>query len=326
MIKWGMAKTVSLPHRFSETIKPIPPYDFALTVHKPAGWPLFSRDEVWENGTLWTALPLNGELAGVKLKSQGTMRAPKISTEVFLAEAPKPAQKARMIELLTAKLGAADDLRPFYTLAEKDPVLKFATRDLYGLHNTGFSTLFGAATLAISLQMAPIKRSNEMQDCLIKRYGEAAEFDGKRIAVWPSAVKIARADVATLFKDCKLGYRAKFLVAAAKMITQGFPTLEELKEMSPEDAKEKIMDLPGMGDYSADIVNPHGGFSIDVWSADIFGVLFFGEGTDTSRNAIEKIKAEGLKRWGKWARLAFVYVVHDLPALSERLGVKLRLS
>ena len=106
----------------------------------------------------------------------------------------------------------------------------------------------------------------------------------------------------------------------------GFPTLEKLKKMTPEDAKKKILELPGIGDYSSDIINPHGGFSIDVWSADIFGKLFFGRDAETGRNAIEKIKAEGLRRWGKWARTAFVYVVHDIPRLSKRVGMELRLS
>ena len=35
------------------------------------------------------------------------------------------------------------------------------------------------ALLAILLQMAPLKRSNEMMDCLVTQFGDAAEFDGK---------------------------------------------------------------------------------------------------------------------------------------------------
>jgi hypothetical protein len=63
-----------------------------------------------------------------------------------------------------------------------------------------------------------------------------------------------------------------------------------------------------------------------VWSADIFGKLFFGKDAEINRNAIDRIKAEGMRRWGKWARTAFVYVVHDIPKLSKRVGMELRLS
>jgi DNA-3-methyladenine glycosylase II len=313
-----------LTHAFSFTIHPIPPYSFELSVHKPGGWPLFSRDEDWADNTIWTALHIGDTLVGVKLYSTGTVIKPEIQAQVFLAKAPTKAEKEHIESVLIAKLGADTDLKEFYALAAKDPILRDVVKDLYGLHNTGFSTVFGAATLAITLQMAPIARSNQMQECLVQKFGELAEFDGHKVRVWPKPHAIARAAVEVLFKDCKLGYRAKFLIKTAQVIEKCFPTLEELQQMTAEDAKKKIMELPGIGDYSSDIVSPHGGFSIDVWSADIFGKLFFGTKAEVGRKAIDRIKAEGLRRWGKWARTAFVYVVHDIPRISKRVGMPLR--
>ncbi|MFA5354742.1 MAG: hypothetical protein WC291_10975 [Thermodesulfovibrionales bacterium] len=84
------------------------------------------------------------------------------------------------------------------------------------------------------------------------------------------------------------------------------------------------MDLPGIGDYSSDIINPHGGFPIDTWFADIFRKLFFGEEPVEGRAAIERIKAEGIRRWDGYAWMAFRYVVHDLEKLSEKFGTSLR--
>jgi len=86
------------------------------------------------------------------------------------------------------------------------------------------------------------------------------------------------------------------------------------------------MELPGIGDYSADIINPHGGFPIDVWSADVFGKLFYGNEPVDGRGSIVRIKREGVKRWGQWAWMAFLYVVQDLENLSRRLGTQLRLE
>jgi 3-methyladenine DNA glycosylase/8-oxoguanine DNA glycosylase len=105
----------------------------------------------------------------------------------------------------------------------------------------------------------------------------------------------------------------------AEQIQGGFPIIEDLKKLTTEIAKEKIMEMPGIGDYSADLMNPHGGFSIDAWSADIFGKLFFGKDAETNRSTIEKTKNEGINRWGKWARTAFVYVVHD-SGIVEKNG------
>jgi len=315
-----------LTHHFSFIIHPIPPYNFEITARKPSGWPLFTRSEIWRGGTFWTALHIGNELVGVKLRSSGTIKSPQINAEVFLKELPDKSQRVSIQNILTSKLGADNDLSGFYTLAEKDPILKDTVKDLYGLHNTDFSTLFASATLSISLQMAPIARSNQMQECLIERYGEVTEFDGKYVRVWPTAKLISKTNVEEIYKDCKWGYRAKFLVKTAELIQIGFPTIEDLKQLTPEAAKQKIMELPGIGDYSADLMNPHGGFSIDAWSVDIFGKLFFGKDAETNRSTIEKIKTEGIIRWGKWARTAFVYVVHDIPRLSKRMGIELRIS
>ena len=54
------------------------------------------------------------------------------------------------------------------------------------MHSTSSGdTVFPDAVLAILLQMAPLKRSNEMMDCVITKYGEKAEFDGKTTYVSP---------------------------------------------------------------------------------------------------------------------------------------------
>ena len=128
-------------------------------------------------------------------------------------------------------------------------------------------------------------------------------------------------------KACKIGYRAKRIVKLAeKLVKEDFPTLQELEKLSSEEAKKKLMELPGIGDYSADIINPHGGFPIDVWSAEVFGKLFFGKEPVNNRQAVEEVKNEGIQRWGKWSWMAFFYIVQDLENLSKRLSVKLRLA
>jgi DNA-3-methyladenine glycosylase II len=315
-----------LTRHFSFNIHPIPPYNFELTVRKPAGWPLFSRDEVWKDKVLWTALHMGNELVGVKLRSSGTNYKPKINAVVFLKDFQEKSLQTKIQNIIISKLDADTDLSDFYLLAEKDPILKDTVKDLLGLHNTDFSTLFASATLAISLQMAPLARSNQMQECLMERCGEVAEFDSKKVRTWPTARLISKTNVEEIYNDCKWGYRAKFLVKTAQVINRGFPSIEDLKQLTPDAAKKKIMELPGIGDYSADLMNPHGGFSIDAWSVEIFGKLFFGKNAETNRSTIEKIKTEGIKRWGKWARTAFVYIVHDIPNVSKRIGIELRLS
>jgi 3-methyladenine DNA glycosylase/8-oxoguanine DNA glycosylase len=318
-----MAKLI---RRFGFTLQPLPPYNFELTMHKPAGWPLFSPLEVFEKGILWTALHLNGMLVGLKLSSKGSTKQPLLRIEVFLKNAPTREQRDTIKHTLFSKLSVYEDLGKFYRMARKDPILKHTVKDLYGMHDTDSPTLFAEATLAILLQMAPLKRSEEMMECVIRNFGEAAVFDGRRIPIWPVPEKVAGLSTDEL-NTCRLGYRAKHMQKLALVLKQqDFPSIGELKRLSPEEAKKRLLELPGIGDYSSDIINPHGGFPIDVWSADIFGKLFYGNESENSRAEIGRIKAEGIRRWGKYAWMAFVYIVHDLKRLSRKLGLNLRLQ
>ncbi|HMK50090.1 MAG TPA: hypothetical protein VK435_08555 [Thermodesulfovibrionales bacterium] len=46
---------------------------------------------------------------------------------------------------------------------------------------------------------------------------------------------------------------------------------------------------------------------------------------ESGRSVIADVKAAGLKRWGEHSWMAFLYVVHNLERLSNKLGLDLRL-
>ncbi len=307
-------------------ITPVPPFDFKLTVRKPAGWDFLTSKEVFEGRTMWTGMRFRGRPVGLKIESRGTVKHPRVLVGAYADGGISDRDADELKKTLAVCLGAEQDLRDFYDFASNDEILKHAVRDLYGMHDTQGASLFSSVSLSICLQMARLKRSMEMTNEIDKKYGETIEFDGKRIVLQPSAERIAGLDPKAFAKECKLGYRAKYIVGAAKMIEKGFPDIQEIMKMPAEEAKEKLTELPGVGDYAADIINPHGGFPIDAWSVDVFGLLFFGQQPKERREAIESVKQEGIRRWGKWSWMAFFYVAQDLENLSKRLGLRLRLE
>jgi 3-methyladenine DNA glycosylase/8-oxoguanine DNA glycosylase len=313
-----------LRNEFQFTILPIPPFNFQLTVKKPAGWSLFNAGEILEDETFWTATRLNGMLAGIKMVSTGSIDEPRIQVSVFTEKPVSPLDSTEISNHIKKMIGAEQDLREFYSISRKDRILKHTIEDLYGMHDTQTSYLYNSVVLSICLQMARLERSLAMMESVTNHYGDEVVFDGKTIKVEPSAERIATLDEALFAKECRLGYRAKYIIKSAQVFVEGFPTSEEILSMSPTEAKRKIMELPGVGDYAADIINPHGGFPIDAWSVDVFGLLFFGKEPRNAREMIERVKREGVKRWGNWAWMGFFYVSQDLENLSKRLGVKLR--
>ena len=305
-------------------LKATPPYDFSLTVHKPAGWSLLTPFETFEDGTLWTVMRLNhGEMFGLKLRSVGTLEKPEIFCEAFSHEKLSTEERKELSKMVAWTLSLKEDIREFYTLAEHDPLVKSLVGDLYGMRRTKRPEIFPELILAVTLQMAPIRRSDQMMNLLIKSYGVKIRFDGREISYWPAPERIARAGVRELEERCKLGYRAKSLKGIAETICKDFPTPQELEEMPADEAKAKLMELKGIGEYSADIVSPHPGFALDVWSAKIFNMLLFREEPESPRSIIPKLKQIAEDRWGKWKGHVFTYVLNDLNNLSRRFNLNL---
>lgn len=301
----------------------IPPYSFALSVHKPAGWWWSTPTEVFENNTLWTTARLENRLYGLRLQGAGTSSKPVVVCTIFLDKTLNETEKDYVSRTLERALGIKEDIREFYAIACKDEILRQTVDDLYGMRTVAWPELFPALILAVTLQMAPMKRSNHMMDLLIESFGEHITFDGKTITHWPSPDRIASLPVSELKEKAKLGYRALNLKCIAQALEKGFPTSEELAAMPSDGAKEQLMTLRGIGDYSPEIIMPGMRFPLDVWSAKIFSVLFHAKVPDKPRDAIEELKRLAEERWDKWRGHAFVYVLNDLQRISKRVGVDL---
>ena len=307
--------------RFGFTARP--PYSFALTVRKPAGWHWLTPGEVWDDaaGTLFTGLRLDDGLAvGVKAWGRGTVARPRVVVEAFAARVLSAAERRALKRTLGRALDVDADISGFVRLAARDAVLKRIARPLHGMHEGFGGGLWPLLILAVTLQMAPIKRSMTMLHALLDHYGQRLRFDGRSVRLWPTPARIAAAPLRELKARCKLGYRARVLKAIARQLLAGFPSLEELKRMSPEQATEKLQELYGVGEYSAAMVTPHVSFPLDVWSVQIFARLFgirIPKDRDP-RALIPRVARVAERRWGRWRGLALVYVLNAL----DRLGGK----
>ena len=318
-----LCSSLELQKAYSVEVTAVPPYSFKLTVNKPAGWWWSTPDEIFKKDTLWTATRFRNMLLGLKLNFTGTMQKPKIHCIIFSQMELNSTKRQDVTCMLKRALRTEEDLTEFYALAKEDSILKTVVEDLYGMRTAAWPELFPALILAVTLQMAPMKRANQMMELIVKEFGDQATFDGKTIPYWPSIEKIASSTVDDLMAKARLGYRAKNLTSIAKTMQKGFPAMDDLWKMNAEEAKQKLLTLRGIGEYSADIIVPGMGFPIDVWSAKIFHILFFGTKPENPRQAIPILKQTAEKRWRKWQGYAFVYVLNDLSNISKRIGIDL---
>ncbi len=304
-------------------VRPRQPYSFELTLRKPAGWSWFTPNEIWTGGKVFTGFwyrPAGGLKFPIGLCARSVKN--EVSVSIYSSRSLDKDIFVKLRANIIKTMGAEEDISSLYRLMRKHPVLKHLVRRLYGMHEAWGGDIFPSLTLAVLLQMAPIKRSQDMWACLISQLGDIFKFENVSVRIWPREEVIARQSKSSM-AGCKLGFRARHLILLARQLLKGFPAMEELAAMSPQQAEEKLTELYGIGEYSASFATPHPSFSLDVWSVKIFHRLIFGRAAPAKdpRSAIEKTNRAAEKLWGRWRGYVLTYVLNDLPYLEKEFGI-----
>jgi len=116
---------------------------------------------------------------------------------------------------------------------------------------------------------------------LCERYGELVmtPMGHPATQAFPSAQSIGQLAEADL-RACKMGFRAPYLLRAAQEVADGKLELASLETMSVEQARERLMLLPGVGRKIADCVllfayGFQSAFPVDVWVMKGLRQLYF---------------------------------------------------
>ncbi len=151
-------------------------------------------------------------------------------------------------------------------------------------------------------------RIGKLVRAMCTRYGARVEAFGREIYAFPEPEALSSAGAEAL-RALGCGYRAEYLAGTAQMVLEGFP-LEELADMPYEDAREKLMELPGVGPKVADCVLLFGcghlsAYPVDVWVARLSRAWLGIEGK-TSRALADNARA----RFGPHAGILQQYLFH----------------
>ncbi len=135
-----------------------------------------------------------------------------------------------------------------------------------------------------SFILSSTKRIVQIQQCvesLSDHFGEPlpvpAGFPAR--SDFPTPQRVAECSESEL-RECKLGFRAPYLLEAARRISQGKLQLSALEKAPINEAREQLMTLPGVGPKVADCVLLFGygfptAFPVDVWIYKAIQQLYF---------------------------------------------------
>jgi N-glycosylase/DNA lyase len=138
---------------------------------------------------------------------------------------------------------------------------------------------------------------------LSRRFGD--QIDGTHFG-FPPFSAIARASVQQL-KDCKLGFRAENLLAAARMIDSGTVKLDALRSMEYERALEELVRLSGVGEKISNCVLLFScgfdqAFPIDVWIERALRRLYFARKRNVTHRQLREFTRTHFGPYAGWAQ------------------------
>ena len=161
-----------------------------------------------------------------------------------------------------------------------------------------------------------LSRIHDNIETISQNFGRPMTLDGHRRYSFPTAERLAEAGEAAL-RALKLGFRAPYVAQAAETVARGELDLEALRVMPYLQAKERLMELPGVGSKIADCVLLHSldkleAFPIDVWVRRALVEWYYsGSKPPPDREMLEWAQAH----FGPYAGYAELYLFH-----GRRLG------
>lgn len=153
-----------------------------------------------------------------------------------------------------------------------------------------------------------IPRISKSIENLSEKFGTSIKVNETTYYLFPTPSQLSKATMDDL-RTCNLGFRDKYVYGATKLVLEGKINFEELKTMKYEDAKKKLMEIPGVGAKVADCIllfslDKIEAFPVDTWIKKVMNELY----VDSTN--ITKINQYAMQKFGKYAGIAQQYLFY----------------
>jgi N-glycosylase/DNA lyase len=143
------------------------------------------------------------------------------------------------------------------------------------------------------------------------RFGRRLPLGEMEVFSYPEPERVAEIPAEKLL-ECKLGFRARYLLATAKMVASGAVDLGAVGGLSTVDARAALCELPGVGEKIANCVllfayDRLEAVPVDVWIARVLNEVYF---AGRSKVPLRELKAFASDYFGSYAGYAQQYLFH----------------
>src|SRR5205809_7434046 len=173
----------------------------------------------------------------------------------------------------------------------------------------------------ICSSMKQVAHIRQISLALRRRFGGRRKVGDHVVYTFPPAQRIARASENDL-RECALGYRAKNLLATARLVSSGECDLESWSPLSDPVLREKLCSLPGVGAKIANCVMLFAyerlrAFPIDVWIERVLKQQYFPRKKKVTEPWLREFSETYFGEHGGYAQQ---YLFHHARMISRKSG------
>src|SRR5580698_7971623 len=200
------------------------------------------------DAALELAFPVEGswETAGVRVRQEGGQ----VTAEIVAPSRPGPELMTAVRAQVERILSLDVDGSGFPAVGERDPVVGRLQQRYPGLRPVGFWSPYEAAAWAIIGARIRIRQAAVIKARMAGELGEAVSFGGRALSAFPAPQRLASLDG---FPGLA-GRKPEWLRSLAVAALDGRLGAVRLRELPAEEALAQLRELPGIGDFSAELV------------------------------------------------------------------------
>lgn len=169
----------------------------------------------------------------------------------FINMKPTTAQREKTKQFVTEWFDLETDLKPFYRLARKDELLKPLIKKYSGYRIVGQPDLFESLVWAVLGQQINLGFAYTLKQRFVEAFGDAVHWKGNTYHLFPSPEKVANLTDDDLLPLRFSRQKSKYTVGIAQAFAEESISKHQLMGLSLTEAKEKLMTIKGVGNWTA---------------------------------------------------------------------------
>lgn len=160
-------------------------------------------------------------------------------------------QKQLLITFIVEWFDLETDLKPFYALAGKDQLLKKLVKKYYGYRIIGQPDLFESLVWAVLGQQINVQFAYTLKQRFVEQFGAKLLFSDQAYYLFPTPEAVSLLSDEQLLPLQFSRQKSKYTVLIAEAFSSGAISKEKLRGLSLQEAKEKLMSIKGVGNWTA---------------------------------------------------------------------------